>query len=201
MTRHIEHQIAQLKDSILRFGTIVEEAISRSNTALFKQDVDLAQKVMANDGEIDRLEVELEEECLKVLALYQPVAADLRFVVAALKINNDLERIGDLASNIAKTVSQLTTSGPFNLPEEISIMAKQAEEMVKNSLDAVVQADPDLARQVRDDDDVVDAGRQAVRTLVMQQIKKNPEKVESLLSIIVHTVLYVCTSTVVVDRP
>jgi len=183
MTRHIEHQIAQLKDSILRFGTIVEEAISRSNTALFRQDVDLAQKVMANDGEIDRLEVELEEECLKVLALYQPVAADLRFVVAALKINNDLERIGDLASNIAKTVSQLTTSGPFNLPEEISIMAKQAEEMVKNSLDAVVQADPDLARQVRDDDDVVDAGRQAVRTLVMQQIKKNPEKVESLLQI------------------
>jgi phosphate transport system protein len=183
MTRHIEHQIAQLKDSILRFGTIVEEAISRSNTALFKQDVDLAQKVMANDGEIDRLEVELEEECLKILALYQPVAADLRFVVAVLKINNDLERIGDLASNIAKTVSQLTTSGPFNLPEEISIMAKQAEEMVKNSLDAVVQADPDLARQVRDDDDVVDAGRQAVRTLVMQQIKKNPEKVESLLQI------------------
>ncbi|MDO7689446.1 MAG: phosphate signaling complex protein PhoU [Pirellulales bacterium] len=183
MTRHIEHQIAQLKDSILRFGTIVEEAISRSNTALFRQDVDLAQKVMANDGEIDRLEVELEEECLKVLALYQPVAADLRFVVAVLKINNDLERIGDLASNIAKTVSQLTTSGPFNLPEEISIMAKQAEEMVKNSLDAVVQADPDLARQVRDDDDVVDAGRQAVRTLVMQQIKKNPEKVESLLQI------------------
>lgn len=183
MTRHIEHQIAQLKDSILRFGTIVEEAISRSNTALFRQDVDLAQKVMANDGEIDRLEVELEEECLKILALYQPVAADLRFVVAVLKINNDLERIGDLASNIAKTVSQLTTSGPFNLPEEISIMAKQAEEMVKNSLDAVVQADPDLARQVRDDDDVVDAGRQAVRTLVMQQIKKNPEKVESLLQI------------------
>lgn len=183
MTRHIEHQIAQLKDSILRFGTIVEEAISRSNTALFRQDVDLAQKVMANDGEIDRLEVELEEECLKVLALYQPVAADLRFVVAVLKINNDLERIGDLASNIAKTVSQLTTSGSFNLPEEISIMAKQAEEMVKNSLDAVVQADPDLARQVRDDDDVVDAGRQAVRTLVMQQIKKNPEKVESLLQI------------------
>ena len=183
MTRHIEHQIAQLKDSILRFGTIVEEAISRSNTALFKQDVELAQKVMANDGEIDRLKVELEEECLKILALYQPVAADLRFVVAVLKINNDLERIGDLASNIAKTVSQLTTSGPFNLPEEISIMAKQAEEMVKNSLDAVVQADPDLARQVRDDDDVVDAGRQAVRTLVMQQIKKNPEKVESLLQI------------------
>ncbi|HBU36409.1 MAG TPA: phosphate transport system regulatory protein PhoU [Planctomycetaceae bacterium] len=183
MTRHIEHQIAQLKDSILRFGTIVEESISRSNIALFKQDIALAQRVIANDAEIDRLEVELEEECLKVLALYQPVAADLRFVVAALKINNDLERIGDLASNIAKTVSQLTTTGPFKLPEEISSMAEQAEEMVKNSLDAVVKADPDLARRVREEDDEVDAGRQAVRKLVIQQIQKNPEKVESLLQI------------------
>lgn len=183
MARHIEHQIAQLKNSILQFGTIVEESISRSNTALFKRDVELAQKVIANDAEIDRLEVELEEECLKVLALYQPVAADLRFVVAVLKINNDLERIGDLASNIAKTVSQLTTTGPLELPEEISSMAKQAEEMVKNSLDAVVKADPDLARQVRKEDDIVDAGRHKVRKLVMQQIKKDPEKVEGLLQI------------------
>ena len=183
MARHIEHQIAQLKNSILQFGTIVEESISRSNTALFKQDVELAQKVVANDTEIDRLEVELEEECLKVLALYQPVAADLRFVVAVLKINNDLERIGDLASNIAKTVSQLTITGPLELPEEISSMAKQVEEMVKNSLDAVVKADPDLARQVRKEDDIVDAGRHTVRKLVIQQIKKDPEKVEGLLQI------------------
>ncbi len=183
MTRHIERQILHLKELILHFGTMVEESISHSNIALFKQDLSLATKVIANDAEIDRMEVELEEECLKVLALYQPVAADLRFVVAALKINNDLERIGDLASNIAKTVSQLTTTGPFKLPEEISSMAKQAEEMVKNSLDAVVKADPDLARQVREEDDVVDAGRQAVRKLVMQQIKKDPENVESLLQI------------------
>ena len=183
MTRHIEHHIAQLKDSILRFGTIVEESISLSNTALFKQDVVLAQKVIANDAEIDRIEVELEEECLKVLALYQPVAADLRFVVAVLKINNDLERIGDLASNIAKTVSRLTTTGPFKLPQEISIMAKQAEEMVKKSLDAVVKADSDLARQIREEDDVDDAGRQAVHRLVVQQIQDSPEKVESLLQI------------------
>ena len=115
--------------------------------------------------------------------VYQPVAADLRFVVAVLKINNDLERIGDLASNIAKTVSQLTITGPLELPEEISSMAKQVEEMVKNSLDAVVKADPDLARQVRKEDDIVDAGRHTVRKLVMQQIKKDPEKVEGLLQI------------------
>ena len=177
MTRHIERQILHLKELILHFGTMVEESISHSNISLFKQDLSLATKVIANDAEIDRMEVELEEECLKVLALYQPVAADLRFVVAVLKINNDLERIGDLTSNIAKTVSQLAITGPFELPQEISVMAKQAEEMVKKSLDAVVTADPDLARQVREEDDVVDAGRQAVSKLVMQLIQEDPQNV------------------------
>ena len=99
MTRHIEHHIAQLKDSILRFGTIVEESISLSNTALFKQDVVLAQKVMANDAEIDRIEVELEEECLKVLALYQPVAADLRFVVPSVSHNCTIAKVRGLMGN------------------------------------------------------------------------------------------------------
>jgi|TARA_A200000113_G_scaffold145920_1_gene131290 phosphate transport system protein len=183
MARHIEHQIQQLKQLILRFGTIVEESINRSNIALFKKDVALARRVMDNDSEIDRMEVEVEEECLKILALYQPVAADLRFVVAVLKINNDLERIGDLASNIAKRVAQLENTGPYELPREIPLMAKQAEEMVKKSLDAVVNGDPDLARLIREEDDVVDAGRQTVRKNMMEQIKQNPESVESLLRI------------------
>tara|TARA_B100001939_G_C16937219_1_gene616604 strand:- start:1045 stop:1704 length:660 start_codon:yes stop_codon:yes gene_type:complete len=183
MARHIEHQIQQLKQLILRFGTIVEESINRSNIALFKKDVALARRVMDNDSEIDRMEVEVEEECLKILALYQPVAADLRFVVAVLKINNDLERIGDLAKNIAKRVAQLENTGPYELPREIPLMAKQAEEMVKKSLDAVVNGDPDLARLIREEDDVVDAGRQTVRKLMMDQIKQNPESVESLLRI------------------
>ena len=183
MARHIEHQIQQLKQLILRFGTIVEESINRSNIALFKKDVALARRVMDNDSEIDRMEVEVEEECLKILALYQPVAADLRFVVAVLKINNDLERIGDLAKNIAKRVAQLENTGPYELPHEIPLMAKQAEEMVKKSLDAVVNGDPDLARLIREEDDVVDAGRQTVRKLMMDQIKQNPESVESLLRI------------------
>jgi len=183
MARHIEHQIQQLKQLILRFGTIVEESINRSNIALFKKDVALARRVMDNDSEIDRMEVEVEEECLKILALYQPVAADLRFVVAVLKINNDLERIGDLARNIAKRVAQLENTGPYELPREIPLMAKQAEEMVKKSLDAVVNGDPDLARLIREEDDVVDAGRQTVRKNMMEQIKQNPESVESLLRI------------------
>jgi phosphate transport system protein len=183
MTKHIERQIALLKERILRVGTLVEEAISKSITALINRDVLLAQRVMASDDEIDRMEVEVEEECLKVLALYQPVAADLRLVVAVLKINNDLERMGDLAKNIAKRVSQLAAGKPYELPPEIRVMATQAQDMVKQCLDAVVNGDPALARQVREEDDAVDAARQRVHRRVMQGIKENPENVESLLRI------------------
>ena len=183
MTRHIERQIDHLKEKILRVGTLVEEAISKAITALINEDIPLAQRVMASDEEIDRMEVEVEEECLKILALYQPVAADLRFVVSVLKINNDLERMGDLAKNIAKRVPQLAACQPCPLPPEIRPMAMQAQEMVKQCLDAVVRGDPTLARQVREEDDAVDASRQRVQKMVMQGIKESPEKVESLLRI------------------
>ena len=182
MTRHIERQIESLKERILRVGTLVEEAISKSITALINRDVPLAQRVMANDEEIDRMEVEVEEECLKILALYQPVAADLRLVVAVLKINNDLERMGDLAKNIAKRVAQLAGQ-TIDLPAEIRSMAMQAQEMVKQCLDAVVRGDPALARQVREEDDAVDAARQRVQRRVMAGIKAYPENAESLLRI------------------
>jgi phosphate transport system protein len=181
--RHIERQIVQLKEKILRVGTLVEEAISKSITALINRDTALAQRVMTSDEEIDQMEVEVEEECLKILALYQPVAADLRFVVAALKINNDLERMGDLAKNIAKRVAQLADEGPIDLPAEIRTMATLAQEMVKQSLDAVVTGDPALARQVREEDDAVDDARQRVRRMVIRGIKIEPERVECLLRI------------------
>jgi len=183
MAHHIERQIENLKDRILRVGTLVEEAISKSITALINRDIHLAQRVMAYDEEIDRMEVEVEEECLKILALYQPVAADLRFVVSVLKINNDLERMGDLAKNIAKRVAQLTTGAPCELPPEIRTMAMQAQDMVRECLDAVVKGDPLLARQVREEDDAVDEARQKIRRRIIQGIKDNPDQVETLLRI------------------
>jgi phosphate transport system protein len=183
MTKHIERQIESLKERILRLGTLVEEAISKSITALINRDTALAQRVMANDSDIDAMEVEVEEECLKILALYQPVAADLRFVVAVLKINNDLERMGDLARNIAKRVTQLEGGDPYDLPPEIRTMATQAQEMVRQCLDAVVKRDPTLARQVREEDDIVDEARQRIQRRVMQGIKDDPENVENLLRI------------------
>ena len=183
MTKHIERQLENLRELILRVGTLVEEAISKSITALINRDVPLALRVMANDGDIDSMEVEVEEECLKILALYQPVATDLRFVVAALKINNDLERMGDLARNIAKRVTQLEGGNPYNLPPEIRTMATQAQEMVRQCLDAVVKGDPALARQVREEDDIVDEARQRIQRRVLQGIKDDPENVENLLRI------------------
>ena len=183
MTRHIERQIEGLKEKILRVGTLVEEAISKAITALINRETALAQRVIASDEEIDRMEVEVEEECLKILALYQPVAADLRFVVAVLKINNDLERMGDLARNIAKRVAQLAKSEPIDLPAEIRTMAMLTQEMVKQSLDAVVNADTALARQVREEDDAVDEARMQIRQKVMRGIAANPDQAESLLRI------------------
>ena len=104
-------------------------------------------------------------------------------MVAALKINNDLERMGDLAKNIAKRVAQLAAGEPCELPPEIRLMAMQAQEMVKQCLDAVINADPSLARQVREEDDAVDAARQKIRKKVLQGIKEHPENVETLLRI------------------
>ena len=183
MTKHIARQIDSLKERILRVGTLVEEAISKSITALINRDAALAQRVIASDEEIDRMEVEVEEECLKILALYQPVAADLRFVVAVLKINNDLERMGDLARNIAKRVAQLAVGRPSALPPEIRTMAMQAQEMVRQCLEAVVNGDQSLARQIREEDDVVDEARLQIRHRVLRGIKDDPEDVENLLRI------------------
>ena len=129
------------------------------------------------------MEVEVEEECLKVLALYQPVATDLRFVVATLKINNDLERMGDLAKNIAKRVAYIAKADPIDVPIDFRGMAAQAQQMVKESLDALVNADANLARKVRIEDDGVDDARQRIRQQVLQGIRRSPEKTEYLLKL------------------
>jgi phosphate transport system protein len=182
MTKHIQRQIEILKQKILYVGTLVEEAIAKAITALINRDPVLARKVMEADNIIDRMEVDVEEECLKIFALYQPVAADLRFVVAVLKINNDLERMGDLAQNIAKRVVYVSKQDPitgFNV--DFRSMAADAQTMVKQSLDALVNSDTTLARQVRAEDDEVDAARETTRKQIMEAIKKHPDRVEYLL--------------------
>ena len=184
MAKHIERQIEHLKERILRVGTLVEEAISKSITALINRDLALSRRVIANDDEIDRMEVEVEEECLKILALYQPVAADLRFVVAVLKINNDLERLGDLAEHVAKKVLFLAKWPPLDFRVDFRAMAAKAQSMVKRSLDALVNRDALLARQVRDQDDEVDIMQRSLRQQIESQLRDHPERADELLKLI-----------------
>jgi phosphate transport system protein len=181
MAVHLQRQIQDLKQKILFVGTLVEEAIAKSISALIHRDRNLAQAIVDEDAEIDRMEVEVEEEVLKTLALYQPVAADLRFVVAVLKINNDLERMGDLAKNIAKRVLFLTKCERFELPAEFRAMASKTQAMVKQSLDALVNSDTALARKVRESDDEVDQLRSTIQTHIERQIVQNPQQTECLI--------------------
>lgn len=181
MAKQLPRQIEALKQKILFVGTLVEEATAKAIAALINRDRNLANAVIDSDDEIDRMEVDVEEEVLKILALYQPVAADLRFVVAVLKINNDLERMGDLAKNIAKRVVFLSNCERFDLPVDFRGMANRTQSMVKQSLDALVNSDQLLAQKVREADDEVDAMRRIIETQIEQQIAQHPERTDCLI--------------------
>jgi len=128
--KHLLREIEKLKKQILAIGAVVEESLHKAVRALQVRDERLAKRVIESDIEIDRMEVDMEEECLKVLALHQPVASDLRLIVAILKINNDLERIGDLAVNIAERAVFLSTQKPVDALLDFAIMVEKTEEML-----------------------------------------------------------------------
>lgn len=187
MAVHLQRDLEKLKKITLEVGTIVEEAISRSVTALGSHNRQLAEQVIAGDTEIDRREVVLEEECLKILALHQPVARDLRFVVAVLKMNNDMERMGDYAANMAERVISLSTGDSITTPAEVTRMADKVTAMVRKSLDAVVEGDAELARAVCLSDDEVDTLHRSLYATIQMEIRKDVTKMEmwiQLLSII-----------------
>ena len=157
MSRILETEIRQLENKMLSLSALVEENVRKAVKACQLRDVALAREVITADSAVDRMEVELEEDCLKVLALHQPVAVDLRFVVAILKINNDLERIGDCAAKIAKRAKILADFHKEDLPFDLAEMAQRAWGMVHDSLEALVQMDTARAQHVRNTDAEVDA--------------------------------------------
>lgn len=148
------------------------------------RDGALGERIIAIDKEIDRAEVELEEECLKILALHQPVAGDLRFISAVIKINNDLERVGDEAVNIAQRVTNLAKRPPVEVPFQYGNMAARAEEMLKESLDALVNLDTDLAYKVCLMDDDVDEMNREIYDKVKAVIQKKPDRVTYLINLL-----------------
>lgn len=156
MSGQLQKEIQDVNQLILEVGTRVEEAVKNSIDSLKNMDPKQAKKVRENDIIIDRLEVDVEELCLKCLALHQPVAMDLRYIFAVSKINNDLERIGDLASNIAGVVDRLKSHEFITIPDKIYNMSKIVQQMLKISLDSLVKKDAKLARTVLKMDDDVD---------------------------------------------
>lgn len=182
MAHLIRYELDQLEKQLLTLTAVVEESVEQAIRALSDRDLGLAEKVIANDNQINRLEVEIEEECLKVLALHQPVANDLRMIVAILKINNDLERIADLATNIAERAIAVITGPKISCPLEIDTLALKVIDMLEKSLDSLVNADLGLARMVLDLDDEVDATHTQNYQKFKDYVRKNPDTVDTVLS-------------------
>jgi phosphate transport system protein len=184
MAEHLQREIREMKKAILEIGAVVEESLHKAVKALQERDEKLAKSVIDNDVEIDHMEVDMEEECLKVLALHQPVASDLRLIVSILKINNDLERIGDLAVNIAERAAFLATQIPMDLPLDFPLMAEKTKAMLRKSLDALVNGDSRLAYEVCAADDEVDAINRQMYLQVQDAIRRHPDRVESLIHLL-----------------
>jgi phosphate transport system protein len=183
MTKHFHRELDKIKKQVLSLGTLVEERVRMTIRAMEEKDAALADHIIRSDHEIDALEVEVEEECLKVLALHQPVAVDLRFLVAVIKINNDLERIGDQAVNIAERVKTMAAKAPFKFVFDYSTMAERAETMLAKSLDALVNLDIDTALAVLAMDDEVDQIKRDAYDRIKAAMQENPDRIGYLINL------------------
>ncbi len=184
MSVHLKREIDNLKERILSLSAVVEDRVHQAVKSLETRDSELAEKIINGDVEIDREEVEIEEDCLKILALHQPVAVDLRLIVAVLKINNDLERIGDLAVNIARKAAAFASQPPMEIPFDLADMSEKTQAMLRDSLDSLVNLDTSLARRVCARDDEVDRMKHEIRLQVEQMIGIEPKHVTSLLKLL-----------------
>jgi phosphate transport system protein len=177
MPKHLDHEIDKLKRQILSLAAYVEESVARSVAAINDRDAALGEKVIEFDSHIDALEVEVEEECLKLLALYQPVAQDLRFIVACIRLNSDLERIGDLAVNIAEQAVFLAgVAAPSEKPLDVGGMARLVRSMLSGALDALVNLDPEGARRVCAADDEADAIHRETFRRTEDAVRRHPDE-------------------------
>jgi phosphate transport system protein len=183
MAKHLQRELEKIKKRILSLGALVEERVRMAIRSIEMRDADLAKELIKKDYEIDEIEVEVEEECLKILALHQPVAVDLRFLIAVIKINNDLERIGDEAANIAERVEIMSKKERVDVPFDYAVMAEKAATMLKHSLDSLVSMDLDLAFLVLTMDDEVDMIHREIYDLVKGVIREKPDRVGYLINL------------------
>lgn len=184
MSVHMQRELDTIKRMVLALSALVENRFQQAVKALHARDEPAARKVIAGDWEVDNAEVEVEEVCLKILALHQPVARDLRFIVAVLKITNDLERVGDLAVNLSRKALALAGQTEFQFPFDLAEMSREAESMLRDSLDCLANLDTAQARQVCLRDSHMNRMKQAINSRAEEEIRRRPEQVRLLLKLL-----------------
>jgi phosphate transport system protein len=189
MPQHTDKNFAQdlhdLKEWILKMGSLVEGMVARSIDALVKRDSNLARQVIDEDQEVDRLEMEIDNLCLKILALHQPAAVDLRFVAVGMKISTDLERTGDLAVNICEQVLELNKIEPLKPYIDLPVMAEKSQAMLRGALQSFIDRDPSRAKAICESDDEVDLLNIKIQKDLLDIMAQKPEGVERGVRLIV----------------
>jgi phosphate transport system protein len=214
---HYEQELRDVKEGLLYLGALVEKAIDLAIKALMDRDTELAHRVICDDNAIDQLDVEIEDKCIRILALRQPTARDLRFITTAIKINGHLERIGDMAANIAEKAIILSEEPPMKPYIDIPRMSEIARRMIKESLDALVNENTDLAQKVRMEDETIDSLNEQVfrelltfmledpkkihRALIIMQISKSLERISDHAVGVADMVVYMVTGRIVRHEP
>ena len=172
-TFHLE--LEKLNKKILTMGALAEDRVRKAAVAVKTHDRELINFILKSDYEIDEMEIEIEEDCLKILALHQPVAGDLRFLITVIKINNEIERIADTAVNIARRVGTIAKNNSITCHFDFSLMSEKVLNMLKMSLDSLVQRDAVMARKIFLIDDEVDEIRNQAYSAVKEMLRKNPD--------------------------
>ena len=181
---HFEEEMQALKNRLLNMGALVEERVHDATNALIERRLDTAERIIASDQDVNDLQIEIDERCLRLLALQQPMASDLRLITAAMKINADLERIGDQAVNIAEQAARILAHPPLKPIIDLPRMAEISERMTRESLDAFVRKDAKLARSILARDDEVDQLKDQVFRVLLTYMMADPGTIERALGLI-----------------
>src|SRR3990172_2463798 len=178
MARHFEMELDQLRTMLIRMGSLVEEQIDCGVKAISDGDESLATLVIERDKKVDEYDNLIDQQCMRIFALTQPVAVDLRLLMSALKINNELERIGDIAVNLAERVTPLLPHSDFIKKTSIGVMATAARGMVRDAIDSFVNNDPALAKKILASDDLIDNFDREIFGLMMNEMKRDQGLIE-----------------------
>ncbi|HEX7572371.1 MAG TPA: phosphate signaling complex protein PhoU [Bacteroidota bacterium] len=184
MQRHFVEELEALKTNLIKMGSFAEESIARSIQALLERDAELARETISQDERINAMEIEIDDAIVDLLALKQPVATDLRFILSALKINNDLERIGDHAVNIAESALQYAGGEPVKPFVDLPVMAQVTKGMLRDSIDAFIHADSAKARSVLISDDTIDDLNRKIVVELVALMRTKPALIEQALDLI-----------------